>query len=130
MRISDWSSDVCSSDLLTRFLTGTMSLLLWGGWILLVAVGLVAWAQAVAARQRLVWTLRSGAVLAGLWSLFMLVGAASGGDSILQPLTHLRGAPTAAAATAEVTYVQAKSVADVNARLAEAAARGDRKSVV
>src|SRR3546814_3677364 len=95
MRISDWSSDVCSSDLLTRFLTGTMSLLLWGGWILLVAVGLVAWAQAVAARQRLVWTLRSGAVLAGLWSLFMLVGAASGGDSILQPLTHLRGAPTA-----------------------------------
>lgn len=110
--------------MLARFLTGTVSLVLWGAWVLLVAVGLVAWAQAVAARQRLVWTLRSGAVLAGLWSLFMLVGAASGGDSILQPLTHLRGAPVAAAATAQVSYVQAKSVADVDTRLAEAAARG------
>lgn len=110
--------------MLTRFLTGTMSLLLWGGWILLVAVGLVAWAQAVAARRRLVWALRSAAVFTGLWSVLMLVGAASGGDAILQPLTHLRGAPVAAAATAEVTYVQAKSVTDVNARLEEAAARG------
>ncbi|PLC50876.1 thiol:disulfide interchange protein [Pollutimonas subterranea] len=110
--------------MLTRFLTGAMSLLLWGGWILLVAVGLVAWAQAVAARRRLVWALRSAAVFTGLWSVLMLVGAASGGDAILQPLTHLRGAPVAAAATAEVTYVQAKSVTDVNARLEEAAARG------
>lgn len=110
--------------MLARFLTGTVSLVLWGAWVLLVAVGLVAWAQAVAARQRLVWALRSGAVLTGLWSLFMLVGAASGGGSILQPLTHLRGAPVAAAATAKVSYVQAKSVADVDARLAQAAARG------
>lgn len=110
--------------MLTRFLTGTISLVLWGVWILLVAVGLVAWAQAVAARQRLVWSLRSAAAFAGLWSVLMLVGAASGGDAILQPLAHLRGAPAAAATTAEVSYIQAKSVADVDARLAEGAARG------
>jgi len=108
--------------MLTRFLTGTVSLLLWGAWILSVAVGLIAWAQAVAARHRLAWTLRSGAVFAGLWSVLMLVGAASGGESVLQPLTHLRGAP-AVGTTSEIAYVEAKSVADVDARLAEAAAR-------
>ncbi len=110
--------------MLTRFLTGTMSVLLWGGWILLVAVGLIAWAQAVAARQRLAWALRSAAAFTGLWSVLMLVGAASGGEAILQPLAHLRGAPAAATATAKVSYVQAKSVADVDTRLSEGAARG------
>lgn len=109
--------------MLARFLPGTISLLLWGAWALSVAVGLVAWAQALAARQRLAWGLRFGAVLVGLWSLLMLVGAASGGDSTLQPLAHLRGAAPAAAA-AQLEYVQAKSVADVDARLADAAEQG------
>ena len=109
--------------MLARFLPGTISLLLWGAWALSLAVGLVAWAQALVVRQRLAWGLRFGAVLVGLWSLLMLVGAASGGDSALQPLAHLRGAaPTTA--TAAVEYVQAKSVADVDARLAEAGEQG------
>ncbi|WP_245153467.1 protein-disulfide reductase DsbD [Allopusillimonas ginsengisoli] len=110
--------------MLTRFLNGAMSLFLWGTWILLVAVGLVAWAQAVAAEQRLAWTLRSGAVFAGLWSILMLVGAASGGAAILQPLAHLRGAPAAATATSEVSFIQAKSVTDVETLMAEGFARG------
>lgn len=109
--------------MLARFLPGTVSLVLWGVWVLLVAVGLIAWAQAVGAKHRLVWTLRSGALLAGLWSVFMLVGAASGGDSILMPLAHLRVAQANTMTTKEVAYVQAKSVADVNDRLAQAAIR-------
>ncbi|WP_235991374.1 protein-disulfide reductase DsbD [Halopseudomonas xiamenensis] len=109
--------------MLARFLPGNISLLLWGAWALAVAVGLVAWAQALVARQRLAWGLRFGAVLVGLWSLLMLVGAASGGDSTLQPLAHLRGAAPAAAA-AQPEYVQAKSVAEVDARLADAAEQG------
>src|SRR5699024_7132801 len=68
--------------------------------------------------------LRSGAVLAGLWSVLMLVGAASGGDSALQPLAHLRGAAPAQAAVAEFNYVEAKSVADVDAHLADASVSG------
>lgn len=113
--------------MLTRFLPGTASLALWGAWILSLAIGLIAWAQAVTNRQRLAWTLRSGVAFAGLWSTLMLIGAASGGDSALQPLAHLRGAPAATplAGTAETAYVQAKSVADVDARLAEAGARGE-----
>ncbi|HHF0928424.1 TPA: protein-disulfide reductase DsbD [Pseudomonas aeruginosa] len=109
--------------MLARFLPGTAGLVLWGAWILSIAVGLIAWGQAVVTRPRLAWTLRSGAVFAGLWSVLMLVGAASGGESTLQPLAHLRGA-AAAPAAAEMTYVQAKTAADVDARIAEAGARG------
>lgn len=109
--------------MLSRFLPGTASLLLWGMWILSIATGLIAWGQAVATRPRLAWTLRSAATFAGLWSVLMLVGAASGGASALQPLVHLRGAAIAPTATG-VTYVQAKSAADVDARIAEAGARG------
>ncbi len=109
--------------MLTRFLAGPLSLLLWGGWILSMAIGLIAWAQAVATRQRLAWTLRSGAAFAGLWSALLLVGAASGGTSLSQPLSHLRGAAIAAAVTRGPDYIAAKSVADVDARLADAAAR-------
>lgn len=111
--------------MLDRFLSGTLSLMLWGAWILSVAIGLLAWAQAVTAKPRLLWTLRTGASFVGLWSVFMLIGAASGGDSVLQPLTHLRGGTAVASTTATPTYIQVKSVEDVDARLAEAAARGE-----
>lgn len=108
--------------MLDRFLPGTVSLVLWGAWILSIAIALVAWAQAVVDQRRLAWALRSGAVFTGLWSVLMLVGAASGGQSALQPLAHLRGSPPAQSASAKFNYVEAKSVADVNARLDDAAA--------
>ena len=111
--------------MLDRFLPGTLSLMLWGAWILSVAVGLVAWAHATPAKPRLVWTLRTGAAFVGLWSGLMLIGAASGGDSVLQPLAHLGGGTAVASTAAAPTYVQAKSVEDVDARLAEAAERGE-----
>lgn len=109
--------------MLARFLPGPWSLLLWGAWVLAIAIALVAWAQAVVAKQRLAWALRSGAVFAGLWSVLMLVGAASGGDSLSQPLAHLRGTAASGAAPVTPNYIEAKSVADVNARLASAATR-------
>lgn len=110
--------------MLVRFLPGTLSLLLWGAWLLSIAIGLLAWAQAAPARPRLVWVLRTGAVFIGLWSVLMLLGAASGGSSVLQPLTHLGGGSAAASTPSVPDYVQAKSVEDVDARLAEAAAQG------
>lgn len=111
--------------MLARFLPATVSLVLWGAWILSIAVGLVAWGQAVAARHRLVWTLRSGAAFAGLWAVLILVGAASGGESALQPLTHLRSASAATVPSpSKVAYVPAKSTEDVDRLLAQAASRG------
>ncbi|HBP0978942.1 protein-disulfide reductase DsbD [Comamonas sp. Y6] len=110
--------------MLARFLPGTVSLVLWGAWVLSMAIGLIAWGQAVAAKHRLAWTLRSGAVFAGLWSILMLVGAASGGDSVLQPLAHLRGGSTSMApAEGGIAFAQAKSIEDVDAHLAQAASR-------
>lgn len=109
--------------MLSRFLPDTVSLMLWGAWILAVAIGLIAWAQAVQPDRRLRWTLRFGSALAAVWATLMLIGAASGGDSVLRPLVHLR-APTVAASTSTVAYIEAKSIEDVNARLAEARARG------
>lgn len=111
--------------MLARFLPATVSLVLWGAWILSMAVGLVAWGQAVTQNHRFAWTLRCGAAFAGLWSVLMLVGAASGGESAWQPLAHLRSASaTSLPAAPAVNYVPAKSAGDVDALLAQAAARG------
>ncbi len=111
--------------MLDRFVPASVSLVLWVAWLLSVAIGLLAWAQAVAAKVRLQWTLRTVSAYVGLWSVLMLFGAASGGASVLQPLGHLRGlAQVPAADIAKISYIQAKSAQDVDARLAEAAERG------
>jgi thiol:disulfide interchange protein DsbD len=111
--------------MLARFLPATVSLVLWGAWALSITVGLLAWGEAVAARHRLAWTLRSGAAFAGLWAVLMLVGAASGGESALQPLTHLRSASaTTVPSPSKVAYVQAKSAEDVDRLLAQASYHG------
>src|SRR3546814_8431348 len=70
--------------MLDRFLSGTVSLVLWGACALSVAIGLIAWAQTEAQRHRLVWTLRTVAVVVGLWSVLMLVGRAEEHTSELQ----------------------------------------------
>src|SRR5690554_6961566 len=90
--------------MLNRFLPISLSLLLWGAWILSIAIGLLAWAQAVPDRPRLNWALRTGASFVGLWSILMLLGAASGGSSVLQPLSHLGGvsAPASAPSVPEI----------------------------
>jgi thiol:disulfide interchange protein DsbD len=112
--------------MLARFVPGTVSLLLWAAWLLAIAVGLFAWSQVPTVRHRGAWALRFGAALAGLWSALMLVGGAAGADSVLQPLTHLRGTSLATAAVGSgPNYVAAKSIEDVTARLTEAGARGE-----
>ncbi|MFJ5483719.1 protein-disulfide reductase DsbD [Pectobacterium actinidiae] len=109
--------------MLARFLPATVNLLLWGGWGLAIAVGLIAWAWVLPTGRRLTWWLGFGAVLTSVWSVLMLVGAASGGGSVLRPLAHLR-AEVAAASPASVSYVAAKSVEDVEVRIAQAGTRG------
>jgi len=112
--------------MLDRFLPGPAGLMLWGAWALAIAVGLFAWAKAMPADGQAGWPLRFASVFAGLWSTLMLVGAASGGDSALRPLEHFGTAvaATGAGAPTKPDYVAAKSVADVDARIAEAGARG------
>ncbi len=111
--------------MLDRFVPATIGLVIWAIWGLSVTLGLLAWANAVAARHRLLWTLRTTAAVSGLWSILMLVGGASGGTSTLQPLNHLRGLPeNSAAGNSRPAYVAAKSVADVDRLLAQAGEQG------
>lgn len=111
--------------MLTRFLAPGVSLLLWGSWGLSMAFGLLALAQAIQTRQRLVWPLRFGAALAAFWSTLLLLGAASGGTSVSQPLGHLRLTEATPAAAATVDYVSVKTIADVDAQIAAARERGE-----
>lgn len=109
--------------MLERFVPKALGLALWGGWALVAAVGVLAWAQALQGRTQLAWGLRSVAALSAAWALLVLVGAASGGQSLLQPLAHLQPGQ-APAGSSKPAYVQAKTVEDVDARIAQAAQRG------
>ncbi|WP_407650563.1 protein-disulfide reductase DsbD [Comamonas resistens] len=114
--------------MLARFLPATVSLLLWGALALGVAFGLLGWAKALKSTGRLMWALKFGAALIGIWSILMLVGAASGADSALQPLAYMRlstvPSGTNNASTSKPNYLAAKSVKDVQARLDEASEQG------
>ncbi|HDS1367954.1 TPA: protein-disulfide reductase DsbD [Stenotrophomonas maltophilia] len=114
--------------MLARFLPSAVSLLLWGALMLAVAFGLLGWANALQHTGRAVWALRFGAALTGVWSVLMLVGAASGSDSALQPLAYVRASVassgTSASGAVKPKYMAAKSVEDVQARLTEASERG------
>lgn len=111
--------------MLARVLPATATLALWGAWLLALAVSLFAWSSAALPPAPRHWMLRFGSLFAGLWATLMLVGAASGGDAPMRPLAHLAGGPALAATTpAKPPYVDAKSIADVDARIAEAAQAG------
>ncbi len=108
--------------MLERILSPALSLLLWGAWLLTLAVGLLGWSAALAQRPRGAWTLRSVAAVAGVWAVLMMAGAASGGVSLLQPLARSSApAPTLSASAAPAAV---KTVQEVQSRLDAAAAAG------
>ena len=109
--------------MLARFVPGTVGLMLWGAWLLAIAVTLLAWGRGGAVSGQRAVAVRFTGLLAGLWSTLMLVGAAAGGDSALHPLQGLGQARATAPSTAPA-YVNAKSIADVDARIAEASEAG------
>nr|WP_281350040.1 protein-disulfide reductase DsbD [Pandoraea aquatica] len=116
-------------EMLSRFLPGHVTLALWGALGVGLAVGIGGWAWALRGKPA-GWTLVFTSTLAALWSILLLVGAASGGESLLRPLERPAGAALAAnAATGQragksVDYVSVKSAQDVDARIAQAAAQG------
>lgn len=112
--------------MLSRFLPGAVSLLLWGALGLGVTVGLIGWTHALTLQKRAGWSVAFGAAFVGLWSVMMLAGAASGSDSPLRPLEHftLARAGSAAATPARVNYIPVNSVQELDARLKQAEARG------
>jgi thiol:disulfide interchange protein DsbD len=98
-------------------LAAPLRMLLWAAWLLAGAglLGLFGAATPVAAGAR-----AAGAGLAAM-ALLLLVGAASGGDSVLQPLAHWRRGD-AAAAPAAATFTPVASVAALDGALRQASA--------
>src|SRR5690606_3160330 len=112
--------------MVSRVLPGSVSLALWGAWLLVVAIGLVAFAADAAPGSLRRWGSRSAAAVAGVWAVAMMFGGASGASDPWRPLQPLAGGLAAAAPVSAGTpdYVEAKSVDDVARRIGEAGARG------
>ena len=100
-------------------LPSTLALALWGA--LLIGAAVVALAGGAHAAATAPGTLlrKSGAAVLALLGTLQLVGAASGGTDPLQPLGHLRGGGTVAAAHGPV-FGSVRSVAELDAALRSA----------
>lgn len=112
--------------MLSRFLPGNVSLMLWGALGLGLAIGFSGWAWTMRARTSGLALLFAG-TLAGVWSVLMLVGAASGSDSVLRPLAQTSASLANGADSRSgraFDFVSVKSAADVDAHIAQAAAKG------
>ena len=107
----------------------SLALLLWAAWLLTGAGLLGIFLPLVQPhRHGAVFVRGAGFALASL-AVMLLLGAASGGQSVLQPLAHLKPAQgnstvSSAAATKTVQFQRVADVAALDAALAQAQAQG------
>lgn len=113
--------------MVSLFLPASVSLALWGAWLLIVSIGLVAFAADASPGTVRRWGSRSAAAVLAVWAVAMMFGGASGATDPWRPLQPLAGSVATASEPAVGTpdYVAAKSTDDVAWRLAEAGARGE-----
>lgn len=110
-------------SLVAPVLPAPMALLLWAAWLLGVAAWLGLFGQPRAAGTAAPGVSparvlgRAAGTAAGLMAALLLVGAASGGQSVLQPLAHLRAGAAVPApnATAAAATTAAATPANTNA---------------
>ena len=113
-------------SMLARVLSPATVLVLWGAWLLAVAVGFTAMVAPIGSGPLRQWLPRYFAAASTVWALALMLGGASGASDPWRPLAGFgAGVATAqAAATPGVSYVQVKTADDVARRIAEAGARG------
>ena len=106
--------------LVTPVLPVSVQMLAWAVWLLVAAalLGLFG-STGEPPRAPSVVARTGGAGLAAL-ALVLLLGAASGGRSLLQPLAHLRGPGDAALAQDELQFTRVSSMQELDAALARA----------
>lgn len=110
--------------MLARVLEPETVLVLWGAWLLGVAVAFMAMVapdHSSALRQ---WLPRYFAAAAAAWALALVIGGASGASNPWRPLELLVGSASAQPAAPATAFVQAKTTDDLSSRIAEAGARG------
>ena len=116
-----------------RVLPDAVTLGLWGAWLLAIALALVTLHSALPSGQAS-WLSRYLALLVGLWGGAMVIGAAAGGDSVLQPLRSIAQSSVSAGASGNLAaaikngfmsrFAPLKTQQDLTARVAEAGQRG------
>ena len=118
--------------MLSPMLAGSLHMLLWSAWLLCAAAMLGIFGAATAQQARAPVAARAcGAALSALATV-LLVGAASGGQSVLQPLAHLRAErPGSNATRGRGDGLQFERIASVQAlEAALAQARQKRQPVM
>lgn len=99
------------------------------GMLLLIASAFLGAFDSLGPEPRSLARLGKGmGVVAALAGAILLVGLASGGRDLLQPLSHLRAgqvAPASTAGPAVVHFERIRSVTELDARLVQAAAAGE-----
>ncbi|WP_199406791.1 protein-disulfide reductase DsbD [Chromobacterium sp. ATCC 53434] len=108
---------------LARVLPAAAVLALCGAWLFAVAVGLFSISHPWQASSRQ-WLLRGSAILLGLWSAAMLLGAAAGQGNPLQPLAFSRSASAGAPASAMDAFTTLRTPAALQRELDAARADG------
>lgn len=95
-------------------------MLLWAAWLLAAAAQMGIFSaphSPTPSKQAMARTV--GAGLTAL-SLVLLVGAASGGESVLQPLAHFKGGTTGAAESNKLAFTRVSNLEQLNTQLAQA----------
>ncbi|WP_406850258.1 protein-disulfide reductase DsbD [Chromobacterium phragmitis] len=108
---------------LARVLPAAAALALSGAWLFAVAAGLFRISHPWQASGRQ-WLLRGSAILLGLWSAAMLLGAAAGQGNPLQPLAFSPPASAGAPASAMDAFATLRSPAALQRELDAARAQG------
>ncbi|GAB4401404.1 MAG: protein-disulfide reductase DsbD [Rhodoferax sp.] len=121
--------------MISPVIAAAVHMLLWAAWLLTAAALLGIFGSSLPQHTRTPVAARAtGAGLLAL-ALVLLVGAASGGDSILQPLKHLAAAPSGPVASAQAGTVPGRnglaferiaSVEALDQALAQARTRGEK----
>jgi thiol:disulfide interchange protein DsbD len=103
-------------------LPASAKMLLWAGWMLTGAALLGLFGPATAQQRCTPVAARAGGAALAALALLLLIGAVSGGDSVLQPLGHLRAAQAAVTPLAHpaLQFERVSSIASLDAALAQA----------
>ena len=115
--------------MVARNLPAAVTLGLWGAWLLAIALSLLA-LHSMLPGGRASWLSRYLALLIGLWGGAMVIGAAAGGSSALQPLSFAKqsnaaqGALTVANNSFMSRFASLNSQQDLAGRVAQAGQRG------
>ncbi|WP_426112463.1 protein-disulfide reductase DsbD [Massilia sp. PWRC2] len=113
--------------MVTPVLPASAQMLLWAAWMLTGAALLGLFGAAGAQPRSVPVASRAGGAALAALALLLLIGAVSGGDSVLQPLGHLRAGPASTSVEAAHPSLRFERIADtaaLDAALVQSQQRG------